>query len=224
MVTSDWVLAGTTIFLGIVAIFGPAISDAIKRQLYSPEISPYFMQVPPFCLKTTYGRNGYPVYFFRFRVKNTGKTRLNNCEAVIEQLFIYDSADIPRKIDSFTDVSLLWANSNKQFIIDISPNRSKYCDIGHISSYEYQNRVERYLFENPQELDENNLRFLFELPYFPNSQQNDLEPGKYAIKIVLYSDNADKKELFFKIIWTGRWKDNISGMFRELVISEIEPL
>ena len=234
----------TSLFLGAAAILGPAISDAIKRKWFAPVITPSFKQQPPFCQKTEYlpidrsriGKDdlwgvgdlwkygGQPVYFIRFRVENTGKSRLNNCEAVIEQLYIYDSAGNPQKVDGFTDVSLVWADSDKAYVIDIGPNRPKYCNIGHIASKKYQEKIESSKFIDIGEVKNNPLRFFFELAYHPNSQPNCLIPGKYAIKVVLYSDNADKIELFFEIVWSGNWKDNISEMFRELAINKIHEI
>jgi len=51
------------------------------------------------------------------------------------------------------------------------------------------------------------------------SQWDCLIPGRYEIKITIYSKNAEKVSRKFKIIWSGNWKDKESEMLDELVIS-----
>ena len=67
-------------------------------------------------------------------------------------------------------------------------------------------------------------RFLFELAEYPYSQPNCLVPGKYAIKISIYSENVLPNELWLEIAWSGNWQDNEAEMFRELTISQISTL
>ncbi len=222
MDSSDWILIGTTLFLGFIALITPYLSEKIKRHFFAPKMKVTFNESPPCCLKTLYkpsdpsliGKHevwgvgdlwlhgGQPVFFFRFLVQNTGQSRLTKCEAVIEQLYIYDSADKPQKIEGFNDISLVWADSDKQFVIDIGPHRRKYCNLGHIASAKYQKEIESKNFIDIKEVQEDCLRFKFELAYSPNSQPNCLVPGKYAIKIGLYSDNVPKRDLFFQIAWS----------------------
>jgi len=234
MNTSDWVLIGTTLVLGTIALIAPTATEYIKRRWRSPKITLSFSRITPYCHKTFYRLNpglticpdpapiiNEPVFFFRFKVQNTGKSRLNSCEAVLEQLWIYDSANNPQKLPGFNDVSLLWADSNKQPIIDIGPRRSKYCNLGHVASVDYQDSRESSLANDIPGLHLPALRFMFELAHHPHSQPNCLVPGNYAIKVVLYSDNAPPEDLFFQIAWSGRWQDDETEMFRELAINKI---
>jgi hypothetical protein len=220
---SDWVLIGTTLFLGAIAIWGERIRDRI----YSPKWTIKYSENPPYCIKTSYKsfiepKINEPVYFFRFLVHNTGKTILKNSIAKIDQLWIYDSSNKPRKFDNWVEVPLEWAD-NRRTVISLSPQSKEYSNIGHISSKQYQEKYELIKNDIPGTHD-NGLRFFFQTVVHPHSQPNCLLPGKYAIKVMLYAENLIAKELWFEISWSGKWQENDSDMFRELVLTKISGL
>lgn len=168
MTNSDWILVVTTLFLGVIAIFSGPLSEIIKRNLLGPKLKITFEEIPPYCVKTSYVYRSNPpedvfgkapVFFFRFLVENFGKSKLDNCEAVLEQLWIYDSAGKPKKLKNFQGVNLLWVNPHET-IIDIRPNRKNFCNIGHIPSKEYQIWQETKVFHNLSEEDRQSLRFV----------------------------------------------------------------
>jgi hypothetical protein len=219
---SNWVLIGTTLFLGIIAIWG----DQIKRLIFSPKIAVSFEETPPYCHKTSYrstsiglGEVNEPVFFFRFRVDNIGASKLKNCEVKLDQLWIYNSAGKPQKFSGWNEVSLVWA-SGRRSIIDLDPHRKGYCNIGHIASKRYQELHEQNFIDLPGS-HEKQLRFFFELAEIPYSQPNCLLFGKYAIKLMIYAENAPPRELWFEISWSAKWQDNETEMFRELVVNPI---
>lgn len=223
MTISDWVLIGTTLFLGAIAIWG----DRIKQALYPPKVTVTFEEAAPYCHKTSY-RNAMipdlnePVFFFRFKVENTGANKLKNCEAKLDQLWIYNSAGKPQKLSGWNEITLVWA-SGRRPIIDLDPHRKGYCNIGHIASKKFQEAESKGFIDIPGKHDQH-LRFLFEEAEFPFSQPNCLVPGKYAVKIILYSENVMPKELWFEIAWSGKWQDTEAEMFRELTINQISPI
>jgi hypothetical protein len=230
MTTSDWILVITTVFLGLIAIYAPAISEKIKRKWFSPELKISFNQSPPYCVKSFYRyrdpdkiNETIPVFFFRFLVENIGDTKLNNCEAVLEQFWLLDDDKKPEKVLGFQNVNLLWVSPH-QSVIDIRPNRKKYCNIGHISHPDHQQREEFFSCFDLHGTKYSDLRFIFELAASPNAQPNCISEGKYAIKVVLYSDNATTKELWFEIDYSGVWDLNIDKMFQELRVNQIDPL
>lgn len=223
---SDWVLIITTLFLGAIAIWG----ESIRRWFDRPKITVSFHEVSPFCHKTYYRDSlgaeiDEPVFFFRFMIQNTGKAKLRRCERVLNQLWKYDSADHPQKISGFNDVSLRWAQNDKLSTMDLDPYRTKFCNIGHLASPKYQQQFElgNRIIDLPGK-HEGKLRFIFEQAEYPHSQPNCLVPGKYAIKITLYSENVPPKELWFQIAWSGNWQEEETEIFRELVIGEISKL
>jgi hypothetical protein len=227
MSVSDWVLIITTLFLGVIAIWG----DRIRHALYPPKITVLFDEVAPYCQKTYYRSSpadmltaiNEPVFFFRFEVENTGETKLTGCEAVLEQLWIYNSAGKPQKLHGFNDVTLVWINGRRPRT-DLSPHRRDFCNIGHVASPKYQTEFESNKNINAPGSNNPELKFIFELAEYPHSQTNSLAPGKYAIKVVLYSENTGPKELWFEIAWSGKWQDNETEMFRELTINQIQSL
>jgi hypothetical protein len=225
---SNWVLVGTTLFLGIIAILAPVVSEAVKRKVFAPIVTVTFDETSPICHKTFFNISSdpmvqrlEPVFYFRFKVENTGKSKLVQCEAVLEQLWIYNSAGIPQRLPGFNDINLRWSGGSP-ISVDLSPNRGKYCNVGHIASLIAQRR-EGYKIDLPGAHDDK-LRFMFELLEYPNSQANCLVPGKYAIKILLYSENAQTQELWFEIAWSGNWQEAETDMFRELTMRRIRKI
>jgi hypothetical protein len=221
MQTSDWILIITTLFLGVIAIFG----DRIKQLFYQPKANITFNEIAPYCQKTSYRipdlHLNLPVFFFRFIVENTGNAKLNNCEAILEQLWICDASGKPNQLTSWTDITLVWAGGRRP-IISLDPHRKGYCNLGHIASEFYQEKFEKQKTIDVPGKDDGGLRFFFETNEIPNSQPSCLLPGKYAVKVILYSENINPIELWFEIAWTGKWHDSETEMFSEITINQIK--
>jgi hypothetical protein len=222
---ADWVLIGTTLFLGIIALITPVVSEALKRRFFAPELRVTFDRTPPYCHRTYWSSNSIPglkepVYFFRFKLENAGKSQLRKVEAVLEEFWIHDAAGLPEKFLGFTDINLRWSGTDDRFV-NVNPGRQVYCDIGHISSIKYQKAFEEKIFIDVPGHHEDSLRFLFDEIQYPFSQPNCLLPGKYSIKISLYSENASPRSFYFEIVWTGNWQDTDKEMFRELSIRQV---
>jgi hypothetical protein len=209
---SDWVMIGTALFLGACALFVPYLAEVIKRRWFAPNLKIIFSQSPPFCHLTKRG-DGSPVYYFRFQVLNEGKSQAKFCEAVLTELWLADISGHFIKEPNFSSINLNWSGLGKQFV-DINPGRELFCDIGHISSPLLQERNERSIFY----VNNQDLKFFFETPFRFFSQPDSVLPGKTRIKISFYSENAPKVEKYFEIIWSGKWQEKESDMFREFVI------
>jgi len=235
----EWTLIGTTAFLGAVAIFaavwGPALGELVKRKVFTPDLEILFEPRPPFCHRTfwrsiTDPNLEEPVHFFRFEVRNNGKTLARRCEATIEELWIYDAADKPHKHENFSPVNLRWSGKGIEGPIqfrDINPKREGiYCDIGHISSPSYQEREERARCVDVPGRGNDDLRLVLEQTTVPLSQPNCLARGKYAIKVLLHSENAPYRhqEVFFEIVWSGEWQKETEEMLREAVVTRVNHL
>ena len=55
--------------------------------------------------------------------------------------------------------------------------------------------------------------------YNVQSQYESLDPGDTRIlQYGVYSGNSKHKTEYFKISWSGEWRDNSDDMFKELVI------
>jgi len=211
---SDWVMIGTALFLGAAALFVPFLAEIIKRKYFSPNLKIIFSQLPPFCHLTKRG-DGSAVYYFRFKVLNIGNSQARFCESVLNELWLADmSGQFIRELN-FSPINLNWSGLGKQSV-DINPGREFFCDIGHISSPQFQKEKEISVFyENNQDL-----KFFFETPFKFYSQPDCVLPGKARIKISLYCENAPNVERYFEISWSGKWKDKESDMFREFVIKD----
>ncbi|MCJ7645904.1 hypothetical protein MUO65_03230 [bacterium] len=221
---SDWVMILTALFLGACALFVPFLAELIKRKLFAPRLTIKFSQVHPYC-HLTKRVDGSTVYYFRFRVLNEGGSQARLCEALLEELWLADSAGNFIQEENFSPVNLTWVGEYvqsgpylipKQFI-NINPKRKVFCDIGHISNPDFQRDVEKSQFY--LERDSQELKFFFDSTVKFFAQRDCVSRGKAKIKISIYSENASKCERNFLIAWSGNWKDREEDMFREIVIS-----
>jgi hypothetical protein len=236
MSDTEWTLIVTTAFLGAVAIFaavwGPVLADRVKRKALAPALEVQFERRPPFCHRTVWRSTidpkiEEPVYFFRFEVVNNGRTLARRCEVTIEELWLYDAADNPHKHENFSPVNLSWSGKGIEGpiqFLDINPKRRGiYCDIGHISSPSHQKREEQTRCVDVPGRGNDNLVLQLEQTVVFFSQPNCLPPGKYAIKVSLYSENAPYRhqEVFFEIVWSGKWQRAIEEMLLEAVVTRV---
>lgn len=199
------------------------MAEVIKRKWFAPKLSIEFELAPPFCHLTCYKLANQetrpPVYYFTFSVKNTGRSVANDCEARLEELWIADTSGTFIKEEAFRPVNLVREKINR-----ISPGRSMFFDLGHISCLEYQREREK---SNSVKIDENDerLRFIFDAnSYF--FQYDSLLPGNngpqsYRLKIAIYCENAPPIEQEFELTWSGFWEPKEEDMFREIAIRRL---
>ena len=239
MQTSDLVLICSTMILAGTALIAPHVYDWIKRKWFAPKLEIEFSHEPPYCHKTIQKVQSFvrpfSVHYCRFGVYNKGKSQAKLCEAILEELWVADSAGTFHKDENFSPVNLNWVGFKGQHenfspvnlnwvgfkgqpYININPDRRVFCDIGHVSSPEYQKNFEFSQYAMISEEDQQKLKFFFELLIKYFAQPDSLVPGNYKIKVVIYSENAPKCEKMFQISWSGVWKDTEKEMFREFVI------
>lgn len=233
MQTSDWVLIGSTIILAVTALIAPHVYDFIKRWWLAPKLEIEFVHRPPYSYKTIRKTpkevpqqivvagtlpEVFPVFYCRFGVHNKGKSQAKLCEAVLEEIWIADSSGTFHKDENFSPVNLNWVGFKGQPYININPDRHVFCDIGHLSSPEYQRYFEFSRYALISEEDQKKLKFFLDLHIYYFAQRDSLIPGNHKIKVAIYSENAPKCEKMFQISWSGVWKDTEEEMFRELVI------
>jgi hypothetical protein len=108
--------------------------------------------------------------------------------------------------------------------LNINPHRRKvFCDIGSVSpNYTLANNP--HLQDVPGNHNRDNLRFILAQTLYPYAQPSCFVSGTYGIKILLYSENARRQEVYFKITWSGRWHDTQEAMFREIVIQQVRSI
>lgn len=218
MQASDWVLIGATLFLGSIALLAPYIIEKWKYRFYSAKLDFIFFHRPPFCHITQMKGAGvdFPVYYFRFKIINIGKIQADQCEVVVENIWKEDETKTFKEFINFSSVWLKWSGIQNTRYLSIQPDRKVFCDMGRI--HHPDNEPESaYRNITIEEREQN--KFFFEWPERFYSQWDCLIPGKYRIKIAVYSKNAKKISKKFNIAWSGIWKDQESEMLNELVIS-----
>lgn len=228
MKISDWIQIIATLFLGSVAIFGPIVTNWLRR----PKLRIVYEQKEPYSVRAEVRSQIDPnvtpeqVYYFQLQIKNEGKTLAKYCEVLVEALWKTDAAGKPRMVTPFTPVSLIIQGATPvrpggHLFVDINPKRTLLCALGHISSPSYQSREERNSFIPTPSENDNELRFLLDLHGFPFNQPNSFAKGTYIFQVSLYSENAGHCTVYLQLNWTGTWQSETNDMFREIVISEV---
>lgn len=228
---TDWNLFFATIFLGLCALFVPYVSKWAERNVYAPKLKVLFKLEPPYCYKTELREKKnqlhktVPVYQFLLRIENEGKSQAKKCEVLLENMWIYDAAGNPKKLENFRslNLSIFPDFMGIVYLTDLNPKRSSDYIIGHITPSDFQNEIEskeKPLIDVIPDYNGNDLRFLFDMSVYLYSQPNCLIPGKYMLQFGIYSENAGYQKTLFDISWTGRWQDRIEDMFREIVITQ----
>jgi hypothetical protein len=224
---SDWVLIGTALFLGAVALFVPYLAEKLKRSYFAPQLKLEFDLKAPDChLTRSKGRDQFgrvvidePTYYFRFRVQNKGKSQAHRCEAVIEGMSVADASGKFQPIQPFTPVNLIWGSGHVEEFVDINPGRRFFCDLCHIPSARLQAlelNTDKYV--NPRDSGQFGVGVVLNVKTAFYSQPNRLPAGRYRVAVTIYSENSKTIKKSFQISWTGIWKDAETEMFREAVI------
>lgn len=215
-----WVTGIGTLFLGIVALWGTALIDFLKR----PQLNIIYHHQPPNCHKTEdqRGGNSYPVYIFRFKVINVGKTVAKDCQAVLEILAeVGGKGHVINPHKGYTPANILWGSGFYTDTIDIYPNRPYYCGLCRIPSAKFQNTYKT----DDGYVDPTGLKFSLGLileihkgfKFF--SQPNRLPAGNYQLTIAIYSSNVAPCKRTFTINWSGKWSEQIEIMRKEISIT-----
>jgi hypothetical protein len=231
--SAEWALVQVTIALVIVtflvaitALLVPMVSVLLKRKAFAPKLQVRYEHDTPYCVRTELRSQvnpsipSEPVYYVRFIVENTGKSRAENCEVVLQELYLCDASGKPRRLPNFSSMNLSWSLVGETFV-QINPRREILCDIGHVASQSYQEREERRLCVDIPGYRGDDLRFQLQQVYYPFSQPNCLAPGKYLLKIVVYSENAPTVSQYFEVAWSGKWQEAEQDMLRELVVERV---
>ena len=217
----DLIYVWGVLLLGFFAV----TNDAINRECFKPELEIHFSQTHPYChitkMKHTKS-NGveifFPVYYCRFAVKNKrGRRQANNCEAVLEKIWINNKEE-----KNFSPVNLSWVvpEEPSQYIqvpqfVSLGPGREIFCDIGFIIHKDY------YKLKSPAWiLAGEGHKFMLELRKRFFAQRDCISPGEECkIRVAIYSENAEKIEKTFTIKWSGEWKDEEPEILKEITIN-----
>ena len=198
--------------LTIFALF----QEDFKNYLSAPKLKLEFKLEEPYCLKTqitqvlecqargitpsTYERKVvFDAYYFRFRVRNIGKTQARLCECVAERLWINECEGKWEEIKTFQAVNLNWSNAKSQDeFLNINPHSPGwFCDLVH---------TEQVGSQAVMHID-------YKFP-FPNSQYKVIKLNvRHKILVTVYSENAKPVSREFEIYHSGQWKAAPEEMF-----------
>jgi len=207
----------TTLLAVVAAFVAPYVIERWKFTYRAPKLEVKFNFAPPDCHQTQMkGQNiSFSVYYFRFVVKNVGKSQAEACEVLLEKVLKENSAGEMIEFENFTPVNLKWSGIRDPIEKTIQPDREIFCDLGRIHHPDYKyNSVYRNITDAEQKTN----NFALELPERYYSQWDCLTPGKYDLMISVYSKNAPKVTRNFRLSWSGIWKDETTNMFNEVVI------
>lgn len=222
---SDWVLVGSTIVLGAIAILGPTFADRFRSWLLSPDLRVSALTAPPDCHKTSMvWRHSasqaakHPIYYYRLRVKNEGKTQARRCEVLLEGLEIADAAGRFVPFSNFTPVRLRWDSKATDFT-DINPERWFFCNVFTVPFETVQSEASAAgFYVDLQGATPPTVGVVLEVESVYFVQPNRLPPGKYRLGVAVHSENAPTSRSFVEISWSGHWRDEQTDMFRECVM------
>jgi hypothetical protein len=224
--TSDVVLIGSTLFLGIVALVTPSFASIVGRWWNRPKLTCDFQLSRHACHKTelehmfgTFHRVRDPVFIYRIQVGNSGRTQARRCEVVVEGLEAADAAGQFRAYVWNTPVSLVWGSGYADFV-DINPGRKFYCDLLSVPSESYQKAKVQTIggWVDPPGLAPFPLGVILTLRAAFFSQPDRLPPGRYRLHLAIYAENADTIRPALTLAWSGEWRDDEDSFFRECVV------
>ena len=197
--------------LAALALF----QEELKKYLFAPELIMEFKLEEPFCLKCPAKVYEPPntiidteAYYFRFKIKNIGKTQAKNCECFVESLREFRNGKWEAD-KTFQPMNLAWSNGRggKDGLVNINSNSyGVFCDLVHIGHLDIVVRKSPDLI-----LD-------YGVPV-PFSQIKRLSINtRYQLDVVVYAENAELAKSTFEVFFSGKWKDGSKEMFNEISI------
>ena len=166
----------------------------------------------------------YDFYDFHFQITNNGMTQASKVEAVLDSIWEADANQKFHKIKGFWPVKLRYDGEGTQHV-DINPKgKPVYWNLAYLPERAYQTRLSQASSDYFPKLSSRGLRLFFDISERPFRQQNNLRTGTWAIKVVPYSENVKPVEAYFKIVWTGKWRQTEEAMLKQIVIQKIGPI
>lgn len=221
----DWLVAGATLILAVVAAF----QDVIRRALYHPRLKLTTQSRPPDCVRvpvteTVTGKLVTNTVFLRVKVTNEGNEAATNVEVYAKRLFRRMENDW-KPVDSFPSMSLVWANTNRQiFYPTIAPLMDRFCDVAHIHD---PAQLEHPLLAGDRPgfpVPEKHAVIAFDVQTRPNHRAHVVPSGTYRLDVVVAGDNVRSEEWQIELTSTGKWEPEEDLMFgREVSISATRP-
>ena len=111
-------------------------------------------------------------------------------------------------------MNLPWTSVGKISFPSITPNTSRYCDLGHIADPAHRRELHE---DNPRlNVTDQQTALVFAVIAPPNNKGHIVGPGQYRLKIQVSADNAQRPlDTTVSITVTGKWYADEATMFRD---------
>jgi hypothetical protein len=224
--TADLVLIFTTIVLAAAAFIAPYWVSRKREEEKAPKLVASYDHKEPMARRSARSikRGRQPVYDFHFLLENNGRSPARKAVAEIVEFRYDDGSGKLLKLKEFMPVPLRYHLTE---FVDVYPERPYYWNIGSIFPEEVQKSREgktfynAYLYDVPGK-EGDGLRFELDLWKPPHEQVNVFLEGRYGIKVVIYSENADPAEILLHTKWSGKWKSNEDKMLDQIKIKQVQ--
>ena len=195
----DWVKLWRRPKLSLRLLLGPPDSSAIRSVVIWPDPS------MPHTPLTWEG----PIFYFRFRVENTGSWPAERVELNLRSISNRLGDGRLAEVRDFIPMNLRWSHSptnNPTIFETLNPQMGKHCDLGSVSPA--PNGSEKPLTG----MREGESTFNLATQVFPNNNCHRLKPGKYRLEILAAAQNARPRRFNVDLNWNGIFEDSEERM------------
>lgn len=201
--------------IGLAGVF--KLDEKIKKKLDKPILGVSIKPEPPYSLKIPMQNRQtgatWQVYYYRFKVENTGNVPMENVEVFAQELYQKDDTGQYVKINNFLPMNLVWEQNHEVTRPKIQPDLFKHCDFGHITAMTqplpYRTTTASVFFVLSTEVQSFNA-------------SNILVPGEYRIKVTFAATNIRPVTKWYELIFKDFWSDDEPTMLgTALTITEL---
>jgi len=216
----QWWAIIAALLLGVLGIF----QDWIRSLFKKPRLKVSFTLNPPESHKIPFsnqktGQKLYDSYYFRIKIANSGKYKMEDVEVMAVELFKKADNGNYKKAENFLPLNLLWSHYQIITMPNIQPGLFKHLALGHI--IESKNaELEKFGL-----ISLSDAVLLLDTAIRPNSGTHVLLPGDYNIKLKITANNLKVQSKIFNIVFDGHWEEEIDDMFsRRVSIKEVKSI
>ena len=213
---TDTLTAIGTLLAVLITVFF-FLYERIKAYLNRPILKIGINLRPPECHKTTAlsSQKLYTAFWFRFFVKNEGKSNATNLEVIIEKVDKLVEGKWST-FPGFLPSNLVWTHINLPNLKNLLPGTTKNVDFGYIldPAGRASNPTERNLAHTISMIDN---VFKVNISIQPFNAYNIIEPGDYLFHLITGASNSKACRVKFHLNFKKEWTQDESKMLSEIV-------
>lgn len=208
-VVTDWLTAIGTLAAVVAALVLAIFHEHLRQWLWRPKLEILLENRPPDCHLTVMTnlatREQADCYYFRIRVRNSGKASAENVQVFIEEVREQRADGTFESWTEFLPLNLLWAHYRNIDFPSIPPSVYKHCDLGHILSPTKRSRFPGEDHNRISGLEASVTVFSLDLAVKPATGTYLLRPGRYRIVLVAAGSNGPLVRRTIELSLTGQW-------------------